>query len=213
VIRSIVLFLLIAAAAPALATTTFTFSTSDSPFDPGLDNQGWYPSPGAILAGGDTDNYILGTRPSATFRNFFTFDLTALPADAQVLSATLRLTRFGSSETNEEVETIEFFDVTTDPATLNDNPGPNSAIYADLGSGISYGAFQVAKEPGLLFSFSTLEFSLDAAALADIELAAGSSSLPASSSRSGGRSSATTATTICSGSATRSRAGLGSRSW
>jgi len=171
-ISHLVFALVLLAASPALGTT-FTFSTSDSPFDPGVANQGWYPSFGANAD--VNDNYVVGTTlaGSQTFRNFFTFDLASLPGDFTVVSARLRLTRFQSSSENEDFERIEFFDVSTDAATLNNNVGANAAIYADLGSGTSYGAFNVLGDRNSSSPSAVLQFPLNPAALADIESAAG----------------------------------------
>lgn len=156
-------FLLAPAAALAL-----TFSTSDSQFDPGVDNQGWWSN--GFANHDHNDNYFVGSLFGAVHGNFFTFDLTALPAATNVVSATLRLTRFTNSLDNEAVEALELFDVSTDPATLNENNGMNAAILSDLGSGTSYGAFDV---PGGGVSTNVLEFVLNGGALADIESAAG----------------------------------------
>lgn len=57
--------------------------------------------------------------------------------------------RYGPGKGNEPVETYALFDVSTDAATLNQNEGLNAAIFADLGSGTSYGAFDVANVGGL----------------------------------------------------------------
>ena len=155
-----------------------TFTTSESPFGPGR-NQGWWspssPPPG-IVNKDSNDNYALGSSeccPYGTFfrqNNFFTFDLSRL-SERTAVSATLRLTRAVSFDSdNEAQETIEFFDVFTDALTLNKNEGTNTAIFDDLGSGTSYGAFEV---PGFSFDrLEVLEFVLNAEAVADINTAA-----------------------------------------
>jgi hypothetical protein len=156
------------------AVTSLTFSTSDSKFNPGADNRGWWSdvSDNFTL----NDSYAVGncysyeTMTAGSCRNFFTFDLTALPSGSGVVSATLRLTRFESVGGNEAVETIELFDVATDTALLNANDGKNASIFADLGSGTSYGVFNV---PGLGNSSDVLEFVLDGEARANISAAAG----------------------------------------
>jgi hypothetical protein len=97
--------------------------------------------------------------------------LSALNLAGQtVTQATLELVRYGVN-TPDASETIEFFDVSTPAAILNENNGPSPAIFADLGSGTSYGSFVVNS-----YTFSdtlTLSFVLNAAARADIANAAG----------------------------------------
>jgi hypothetical protein len=157
--------------APAAAfATTYTFSTLDSPFDPGIANQGFWSDTQPNID--SNQNYMVGYACCSTFpllRNFFSFDLTALPA-LDVISATLQLVRYGPGKGNEPLETYELFDVATDAATLNQNEGLNAAIFTDLGSGTSYGAFEVANTGG---QESVIELGLNDAALAAIEAARG----------------------------------------
>jgi hypothetical protein len=159
-------------AAPASADI-ITFDTSQSPFTAGSRNQGWWSD---LKENTDeNDNYAIGDTGGASigqeFRNFFTFDLGSLDLTGMsVVSATLELTRFGYASSNSS-ETVEFFDVSTAAAVLNNNVGASASIFADLGSGISYGSFVVP-----LYSFSqsqTLSFALNGAALAGIGTAAG----------------------------------------
>ena len=91
-------------------------TTSQGQFDPGYRdrNQGWWDEAEGHRP--DIMNYILSDQPFYHHRNFFTFDLSLLPAGRQVASATLRLSRFSSSDSNEPVETIGWFDVSTDVA-------------------------------------------------------------------------------------------------
>jgi PEP-CTERM motif-containing protein len=149
-----------------------TFNTSDSQFDPGVDNQGWWSVGQANID--SNSSYETGEHPesdSNQLRSFFTFDLSTLDLSAQtLLSATFEAVRYvyGSPD---ESETIAFFDVTTPAGTLNNNTGVNAAIFDDLGSGTSYGWFEVPA-----YSDSATEalvFSLNAAALADIAAGAG----------------------------------------
>lgn len=146
-----------------------TFSTSESQFDSGVHNQGnWRVNSDAI---DNNDNYITGNLTSnIVTRSFFTFDLSSLGALDVITSADLRLRRFSSSNNNEDTETVEFFDVSTDAATLNNNSGQNAAIYADLGTGTSYGSFSVA---GSGPSTEVLTFSLEPMAISDMNAAKG----------------------------------------
>jgi len=69
-----------------------------------------------------------------------------------------------------ESETFGLFDVSTDAVTLNNNVGTSLSIYDDLGSGVSYGEFEILSE-GL--STDVLSFELNAAAIADINAGKG----------------------------------------
>jgi hypothetical protein len=152
-------------AAPTRADT-FTFNTSDSPFTPGIDNQGWW---SATLSKDHTnDNYFTGTIGGNILRNFFTFDLSSLTGT--VVSARLEVVRYvyGSPD---DSETLGLFDVATDAATLNNADGNSATIFNDLGTGVSYGTFVVDRYTPS--STETLIFSLNAAAIADINAASG----------------------------------------
>jgi hypothetical protein len=81
------------------------------------------------------------------------------------VGATLRVNA-GFSTGGDLIETVGFFDVSTDAATLNFNDGTNEAIFADLGTGRSYGTFSVNR--GVL---GDLSFVLNADAVADINAA------------------------------------------
>jgi hypothetical protein len=113
-----ILFSFLLSGTVAFAQTTLVFNTSDSRFDTGVNNQGWWSTnfPNATTA---NDNHFTGEDVSlnSLFRSFFTFDLAAL-VNRTVLSATLELTRY-TYVSPDPTETIAFFDVTTDAATLN----------------------------------------------------------------------------------------------
>jgi hypothetical protein len=159
-------------AIPAGAST-ITFNTFDSQFDPGIDNHGWWSNTSPAVD--SNTNYTVGRNSTfSDHRNFFTFDLSALSLVGQtVISATLLLDPF-NYESGGLSETIGFFDVSTNAATLNNNTGVNAGIFADLGSGTSYGSFVVpAYAPGTSPGGVPLAFFLDAAALADIASSAG----------------------------------------
>ena len=163
-----VVVLLMLAVGPLEGATLF-FNTSDSQFDPGVDNQGWWSD--NIVNGTANDDYITGaytqTVQSET-RSFFTFDLSSLSQTA--LSATLEVVRY-SYLSPDPSETLGLFDVTTDAATLNNNTGPDAAIFADLGSGTTYGTFVI---PAYSFSNTeTLTFPLNAGAIANINASTG----------------------------------------
>lgn len=94
--------------------------------------------------------YVVGTGfhglPGVEFRNFFTINLTGLDLANQVIvSVTLEV--LGAIWTSHHLDavTLGFFDVETDPFTLNNNTGQNDAIFADLGTGVSYGVFEIPR--------------------------------------------------------------------
>ncbi|MBD1836609.1 PEP-CTERM sorting domain-containing protein [Coleofasciculus sp. FACHB-64] len=150
---------------------TFTFNTSDSPFTPGVDNQGWWNKIPVIGNTNTTnDNYYVGKNPQyGEVRNFFTFDLSSLLATETVISARLELKR--NSSAGDATETFGLFDVSTDAATLNNNTGMNAEIFDDLGTGKSYGAFEVTTDGDFN---EILSFTLNSAAIADISASKGS---------------------------------------
>ena len=141
------------------------FDTSDSQFDVGVDNQGWWSD--TRVNSDDHDGYITGIVFDGDHRSFFTFDLASL--SLPVVSATLELRRFDYWSTAPS-ETLGLFDVSTDAVTLNNNVGTSESIYNDLGSGVSYVEFEILSE-GL--STDVLSFELNAAALTDINAAKG----------------------------------------
>lgn len=142
-------------------------TTSQSQFDPGVNNQGWWRAEPGVGAGNVDSNdwYFTGETSLGVFRGFLTFDLSALTASDNIIGAVLNLTRFLSSGINEPTETLGLFDVATDAATLNSNDGFSSAIFNDLGSGSSYGTFIV---PGQGDPSDVLTFVLNGTALADL---------------------------------------------
>ena len=156
----------------AHGATLVVLDTSQSPFLPGFSNQGWWSD--RIANQDNNTNYLVGATGGGLLvnlgdhRNFFTFDLSSITRP--VVSATLILTRGGSSTVNESTETIGFYHVSTPAAELNHNVGLNPAIFDDLGNGTSYGTFEVS---GSGASQDLLSFPLDLA-LSDLNAAAGS---------------------------------------
>jgi hypothetical protein len=144
---------------------SFEFNTFESPFNPPSDNQGWWHS---ILGHSQNGNYLVGRQSQlAIFHNFFTFDLSSLTDP--IVAARLEVQRF-SSNSLDPTETYELFDVSTDAATLNAFGPANAAIFNDLGTGNSYGAFvvDIGANPADLLSFP-----LNNTAVNDINAAAG----------------------------------------
>jgi hypothetical protein len=175
-----VLMIAVCLASPVAGATSYVRSTLDGAIDAGVPNQGWYSD---TLSNIDANsNVITGTHGGPgetqvvphTYRSFFTFDLSGV--SGVVTSATLQVER-GRVPLDTPTGTVELFDVSTDPLVLNDNAGIDLAVFGDLGSGISYGVFEVAaEEPCEFFCYdSTLEsFSLGAAGLAAINASLGS---------------------------------------
>jgi hypothetical protein len=146
-----------------------TMTTSQSEFNPGIRNQGWW----SATTGNTTynDNYYVGSAGSNTFRDFFTFNLGQLTPRDVAISATLTLTPFViQSDSGAHSLPLSFWDVTTDAATLNANDGSSAAIFADLGSGKNYGTFSV---PTSASQGADLTFVLNGTAVADINSHAG----------------------------------------
>lgn len=145
-----------------------TFSTAGSEFTPGTLNQGWWPSDPSDTLNDDTnDNHFTGYAggPSANdyLRSFYTFDVSTL--DGPATSATFRVQRWAQPAD----VVLGLWDVTTPAAVVNFNNGQNTAIWTDLGSGNSYGSFNVPT--GALEDY--LSFTLNSQALADINASGG----------------------------------------
>lgn len=141
-----------------------TFLTSDSQFDAGINNQGWW----SATQGNNTtnDNIFVGINGAEVLNNFFTFLLTNLTPNS-VVSATLRINTTGGGSGPFPV-TYSLFDVSTAAATLNNNDGTNAAITNDLASGTLYGATVLGGNPA-----SPFDTVLSAGAIADINAAIG----------------------------------------
>jgi hypothetical protein len=144
-------------ATAAQAATVQTLTTSQSAFDPGVKNQGWWS--GTIANNDSNDNYIV---TAGSERDFFTFDARSA---CRALGATLRLTRFDQTGPL----TFSLWDVATPAPVLNANDGTSQTIYDDLGSGTTFGSFTVA--PGS--ATDVLSFPLNAAGVAAFNAARG----------------------------------------
>jgi len=144
------------------------FDTSTSQFDSGTDNQGWW-SP--TLANIDSNaNYIVGSSDNS-YHNFFTFDLSSFNGGA--ISGFLSLPRTARPGSQHTVPPLPFnyllWDVSTPADVVNDNSGISPAIYADLGSGVSFGSVLVTD----LELPDPLIVPLNAAAIAAINAGSG----------------------------------------
>jgi len=156
-----------AASTPASADT-ITLSTAGSPLGTSLFNQGWYADASPRFA--ENQNYFTGNLPAPSgegpseHRSFFTFNLAPIDlATHRITSASLVLNAELYGGTG-DVETLGLFDVSTPAATLSRGSGVNPTIFADLGTGTTYGTFNVSRE-----SMETLlTFALNLSALRDI---------------------------------------------
>jgi hypothetical protein len=157
-----------------LDASTFTFDTSDSQFDAGVDNQGWWRI-GSSPVDPDTlnANYFVGVTTGilgrSETRDFFTFDLASLVLSGQTITSAVLQVDGSIHGTSPDPVTIGFFDVSTPAAALNNNSRINPTIFDDLGTGVSYGSFVV----GVYADHELLSFQLNAAALADVASASG----------------------------------------
>ena len=148
------------------------FSTSTSQFNAGIDNQGFWAADGlgSLSNVGSSDTYGVGVSGSSVLRNFFSFDLSSLGPDQVITGATLEVRRYIQSGQNEAFETLEFFDVTTNAAVLNNKNGTSTSIFSDLGTGTSYGVFDV---DGVRPSVAIDSFALNSSAVANLNGAKG----------------------------------------
>jgi len=138
-------------AMPASAAE-LTFTTAQSQFDAGQNNQGWWANFSDDVPDTTGDDYFVGSTDTSgglafEFRDFFTFDLSSLRDN--VVAAQLQL-RAGVSTflpDGATSETLELFDVTTPAPILNhlnnDEGHEDPQIFADLGTGVSYGTFVI----------------------------------------------------------------------
>lgn len=153
--------------APAANADNIILTTAASPFPGSSLNQGWW---------SDVDenqnfntSYFMGSvSEGRVSRNFFTFDLTPLTSHVVISSATLRLVQpsagplFGNPD-----QTVGLYQVETAADVLNANDGASAAIFADLGSGPSYGTFFL---PGVSGLYPVVrDFALNAVAIDDMQ--------------------------------------------
>ncbi|BAZ50329.1 YD repeat protein [Nostoc sp. NIES-4103] len=160
---------------PTITAITSNFDTSDSQIRPGIDNQASFTDDNQGINFGNTNgDYAVGEGfrtfsnlpVGPLFRSAVSFNLSSL--SSQVTSAKLQLQKNRTS--GDPIETLELFEVTTDANTLYTSSYVSPAIYEDLGTGRSYGTFDVATGGN---TNEILEFELNAAAIAAINAASG----------------------------------------
>ena len=157
----------LAVALPLCHAGTVVLTTSQAQIQPGVDNQAWLRM-SAANENSENDNYLTGTlSPGEIYRSFFAFDLGGLAGT--VVGARIELRRY------QQVGALNlgFWDVT---ASAQDLVGTrqqmiaDAGIFNDLGSGTSYGSFDVLAGDG----DDVLVFNLNAQALNDINARGGS---------------------------------------
>lgn len=156
--------------ATASEAATYVFNTSDSQFDAGVNNQGWW-------ANGNPNNdnnssVFTGTNSSGyIYRSFFSFDLSGLSlgTNEEIVSASFSGNTHRTYGIGTEVETLGFFDVSTDAATLNNNAGTSASIFNDLGTGKQYGSYDFSEQSDEL----DISVGLNSDLIADVLLAQG----------------------------------------
>ena len=145
---------------------TVVLSTSQSQIQAGVDNQGWLNS----LAPNENplnDNHVTGFFGADNeFRSFFSFSLEALTGP--VVSARLELRRYQQQGT----VNLGIWDTSATAAELaaTRNSVFSPEIFEDLGSGISYGSFEVLEGDDA----DVLVFQLNAQAVSALNASAGS---------------------------------------
>ena len=136
-------------------------------------NQGWWSDVDTNSPTNDsiqTGSINLGGGIIVNYRSFFTFDLTD-PALAGVTieSAQLLVTRgSGTNPNNQNTLSVDLRDVSTTAAELTDtsNTTLRAQIYDDLGTGTTYGQFDVS---GAGNASDVIEFDLNAAGINAIQ--------------------------------------------
>lgn len=148
--------------------------TSASQFDAGVNNQGWWSN---VAGNTDSEDSVqTGNLGGGTLlRSFYTFDLSGVAATDTVNSASVAI-RLGTTAPVAGSESIGFFDVSTDAAVLNNNDisvdiATSDAIYADLGTGTSFGTFSINTGQA---DTTELIFTLNADGIAAVQAGLGS---------------------------------------
>jgi hypothetical protein len=142
-------------------------TTGQSRFQARNLNQGWWSS--GIANDLFNDNYIVGRccGVPGTYRDFFTFDLSAV--DQHVVFASLVVFTGTMRVKGGSTEQLRLFDVSTPADVLNHNRGRNPAIFRDLGTGTSYGDYSLGRDQAR----SRIKLTLNRDAIRDLNAARG----------------------------------------
>lgn len=148
--------------------TSVTFDTSMNPILNGTKNQGTLSDEFDQTA--TSELVRAGVNPfmdGVEWRGFLTFSLATLPADAFITGAALNFRQ--TSQGGPLPTTIRLFDVATPATDLNLLNGTSQTMFADLGSGVTYGDMVVTTNTlGALTATA-----LNPAAILDIAASAG----------------------------------------
>jgi hypothetical protein len=130
-------------------------------------NLGWYNSTGAHLS---YNNNTLTGMLGVEYRSFYEWTLPTFAG--HVTGAHLEMALPYSLGVDQGTQTGAMFDVAASDLpylTLTDGAGQGTLIFADLGSGTSYGTFTISEAD----AFTTFRIDLDAAAISALDAANG----------------------------------------
>jgi|GEM_PF-4283831 len=147
---------------------SFTVNTTGGDVTLSTSGQGWWNDTTGHTVG--NTNYIVGSIGGATYHDYFSLDTGSL-AGATITGVSLNIDAaqgsgaagFGPVQN----VTYGFFDVFTSISDLENLSGPDAGIFADLGSGTSYGSY--VESTGL--SGGTLHLSLNADGITALQAA------------------------------------------
>jgi hypothetical protein len=127
-------------------------------------NSGWWNHSGFHSA--SNTNYLAGLEFGVTYRDFFVFDLASVTLPIAAAEIRIYNPVFASPD---PTETYALFDVSTPLSALQATGSGQTGIFADLGTGVSFGtrAFSVADNG------QTVSIALNAAAVASLNAGIG----------------------------------------
>jgi hypothetical protein len=137
--------------------TVVTLTATDS---------GWWDSTGYNTT--SNKNYITGECASNGYNSFYVFSLAGITQPIAAAQIEIYNPAGGYSSANSS-ETLGFFDVSTPIATLEAGGSGETAIYNDLGTGVSYGTNTVSAADDSL----TVSTGLNSAAISALNAAEG----------------------------------------
>ena len=150
--------------AAAIAALAFGATSANAASIQNFDS-GWYQNTGFATAGVSNINVGSNSNTGAVQRNWLAFNIAGL-ADQNITSATLTFYGGNGVNTSSTSETLGLFDYNGSINAIVGNAA-DFGIFADLGTGNSYGTIDIA--PGAIQQFTV---TLSAAAIADLNTAA-----------------------------------------
>jgi len=161
-LTSAVFACLILVVSQSVGSASLTVNATDSGW---YDDTGWHQP--------DNLNYAVGEEVVFIYHNYFVFDLSSV--SATVTSAVINIyspespaQTFDSYKSMDPFETYVLYDVLTDISVLTSDTG-GVAVFEDIGTGTSYGGYDVSAADNGQF----VSITLNADALADINNTAG----------------------------------------